>query len=188
MTEAAIFLALALAAAWMPDSWSVRRPVTALAFGAGIYGMAQHGWQGWGWNAGVAILYLCFTVSVLIGLALIYGREFSPDAPDTDELAYGVLWAGLQQGVVIGLLLPVHPALALFAFPLLHLPNGFLVGVTALGGGVVVLTSVVYEPSIPAAALMHAVVSLAISKGLPRRIHHGMCVGWDCLAQKVRIL
>ncbi|MGH2604250.1 MAG: hypothetical protein ACRDJ9_33295 [Dehalococcoidia bacterium] len=188
MTAALVFIALALAAAWLPDHATVRKPITALAGGVGIYGMSVHGWVGWRWDWGTWWVLAAFTLFMLLALGYRYRRLFSPRVPALDDLAWGVAWGALQQGVLLGFLLQVHPLLAIVAFPVLHAPNGLLVTVTAVAGPVSVLIAEFVGLSIPAAAVCHAVLSLGISLGLPRSVTHGMCVGWDCAVRKVRIL
>lgn len=194
-TIAVIFLALAIIAAWLPDSVRRRHLPIAAAGIAGLAGIAANGWQGLplGDWTGALPLYAAFVVGSLIILRIVYAKvwmfrgvrgawsvgEVRDALPD---VAYLVGWAAVQQALLLGFLLPaLGPAWAVAAFAALHLPNPFLCAVTLVGGfaSVAIADTAL---SIPVAALAHATLSAAVSSFLPDRITGSMSIGTDYLA------
>ncbi len=103
-----------------------------------------------------------------------------------DRIAWGIVWAFLQQLCLLSFLLnrfrrilerdapAVLAAAAIFAF--FHLPNPFLT-LYALGGGLIAASLFLRWPNLPAASLAHALASALVGRYLPREVTHFMRVG-----------
>lgn len=184
MIAGVAFVVVALAAVWVPREKKIYDVLVVGAAAIALYGLHSNGWIGWGWSWAAWWWYFGFIAGSAVVLELVYGHDFSWRF-DLDEFGGNVLWAAVQQGILLGFLLQVNVILAIIAFPLLHIPNRLLTAVTLSGGLASVLIGMYVEVSIPAAAIAHAALSLTISLGMPRRIHQGLCVGRGCVEMKI---
>ncbi len=194
------FLALVEGTIWIVVPATGASPVwTGIFTLAGVGTAAFFAWRkGIGLKrAGIRLDNLPPAVGLYLGAALLYAggvlllcraslRPLAAAWPNPASAAPLLLWALFQQFCLTSYLLNrlreilgrdlAAAGAAALLFSLLHLPNPFLTLYT-LGGGAIIACLFLRWPSLPAAALAHAVASLAVSGLLPPEITGGMRVG-----------